>query len=387
MVKYLNPTNVSFAKDTCNEIYVDKSMLIEYTNKVINTQQSYLCVSRPRRFGKSTDAHMLVAYYSKEANSKELFDQLNVSQTDSYLKHINKYNVIHLNIQDFLSSSGNVLDMIASVSEEVLEELQMEYHQYCVKDLYKTLNKIFLNTHEQFIFIIDEWDCVLRVHAEDKEAQKTYLDFLRMLLKDKPYVALAYMTGILPIKKYGTHSALNMFDEVSMIDPLSLSGFMGFTETEVQNLCKQYNVDFGMMKSWYDGYRLKQNTSVYNPKSVVTALMNHDFGNYWTQTETYEALKLYINKNIDGLKDTIVSLLSGNDEKVNVARFVNDMTTINSKDDVLTLLIHLGYLGYDSHEKTVYIPNREVRDSFIAAIDGDNYKDINRIVENSYLLL
>ena len=183
-------------------------------------------------------------------------------------------------------------------------------------------------------------------------------------MKDHPYVELAYMTGILPIKKYGTHGALNMFEEISMIDPGLLSEFMGFTEQEVYDLCLKYNMDYNEMKQWYDGYRMSNDISVYNHRSVVYALMDRKYENYWTSTETYEALQVYIDMNFDDLKDNIVQLLSGKSVDVNTSKFQNDMTTFKSKDDVLTLLIHLGSLGYNNSDHTCYIPNKEVSTSF-----------------------
>lgn len=253
---YLNPMNTGYQETLDSKVFVDKSLLIEYTNSNIRTSQKYIYVLRPRRFWESTDANMLVAYYSKGCDSSNLFDKLKVSQIDSYQKHRNQHNVIHINMQEFLSDSSTIDGMLTRLSEEVIEELE-EYSD--MKDkrgvLSLDLSKIFVRKQEGFIFIIDEWDCIFREYREDKEAQRKYLDFLRNLLKDKPYVELAYMTGILPIKKYGTQSALNMFREISMIDSTPLEEFMGFTENEVKELCNEYHMDYDDMKEWYDGFR------------------------------------------------------------------------------------------------------------------------------------
>ena len=234
---YLNPRNALFSNMVNSDIYVDHSLLIEKVNEMINKDNNKICVSRPRRFGKSTDANMLVAYYSKGCDSSSIFDDLKISQTEMYQKYLNQHNVIHLNMQDFLSMTSTVDDMLELLSEEITEELE-EWFQIKnnrnILTLY--LSKIFSKTHEAFVFVIDEWDCIFREYKDDKVAQKKYLDFLRNLLKDKPYVELAYMTGILPIKKYGTHSALNMFKEISMLNPTPLEQFMGFTEQEVKDL-------------------------------------------------------------------------------------------------------------------------------------------------------
>ncbi|MCB6706540.1 ATP-binding protein, partial [[Clostridium] saccharogumia] len=198
---------------------------------------------------------------------------------------------------------------------------------------------------------------------------------------------LVYMTGILPIKKYGTHSALNMFDEISMVDPGLLPEFMGLTEKEVENLCIKYDVSFEMMKQWYDGYRLTKEISVFSPRSVVASITRKKFDNYWTNTETYEALRVYIDMNYDGLKDEVVKLLAGEDVRINTDKFQNDMTTFKSKDDVLTLLIHLGYLGYNRENQKCYIPNKEVTSAFINSIEDSNWKETTRALLNSQELL
>lgn len=249
------------------------------------------------------------------------------------------------------------------------------------------LEKVHTKYQVKFIFVIDEWDCIFRDFKLDKNAQEKYLDFLRDLLKDQQYVELCYMTGILPIKKYGTHSALNMFNEISMIEPRAYSQFMGFTEEEVRDLCDKYKVDISMMQFWYDGYHLKDNVSIYSPRSVTAAIADHDFLNYWSQTETFEALKEYIDMNYDGLKEDIVDMLAGEKVDIDISSFQNDMTTFHSKDDVMTLLIHLGYLGYDSINQKVYIPNNEVSGTFITSIRNSNWNIVSEMFKNSRSLL
>ena len=387
---YLNPGKMSFLQATKNPIYVDKSLLIEYTNSLMGINDCKICVSRPRRFGKSTDANMLVAYYSKGCDSSDIFNDLKISQTELYQKHINKHNVIHLDIQKFLSVNDSIQEMIKDINESILFELIEEYGdiKFIRKDiLSRVLSQIFAYTNESFIFIIDEWDCIFREYKEDKEAQEKYLDYLRLLFKEQPYVELVYMTGILPIKKYGTHSALNMFKEISILNPTPLEEFMGFTEKEVEDLCLKYDMDYEKMKDWYDGYRMTDDLSVYNHRSVVYALMDRKYENYWSATETYEALRVYIDMNYDGLKDDIVKLLAGEEVYLNTDKFQNDMTTFKSKDDVLTLLIHLGYLGYNSSDQTCYIPNKEVIDSFVNSIRSSNWNETTKALLNSRALL
>ena len=387
---YLNPQNTLFQNMKNSEIYVDHSLMIENINKIINTENNKLCVSRPRRFGKSTDANMLVAYYSKGCDSSNIFKDLKISQTELYQKHLNQHNVIHINMQDFLSKTHDIDKMLILLTKLIFRDIKKVYQDieyFDIDDLIQVLEDVYAEVNERFIFVIDEWDCIFREYKNNKEAQSQYLDFLRNLLKDKPYVSLCYMTGILPIKKYGTHSALNMFKEVSILNPTPLEEFMGFTEKEVQDLCLKYDMDYEKMKDWYDGYKMTDDLSVYNHRSVVYALMDRKYENYWSATETYEALRVYIDMNYDGLKDDVVKLLAGEEVYLNTDKFQNDMTTFKSKDDVLTLLIHLGYLGYNSFNQTCYIPNKEVIDSFVNSIRSSNWNETTKALLNSRALL
>lgn len=369
---YLNPGNRSFQMSLNSKIYVDKSNLIAYTNSVINTEQRFVCVSRPRRFGKSVTAAMLSAYYGQSADSA-LFEHLAVATNDSYKEHLNQYNVIFLNIQQFLSRTHDITAMQSLISDYLLRELTHTYSDinfFNDSDLTGCLLDIFAETNIPFVFIIDEWDCIFREYKNDTHSQRLYLDFIRNLLKDQPYVALAYMTGILPIKKYGTHSALNMFDEFSMTNPGPLASFVGFTDQEVKKLCNDHQMDYEEMRRMYDGYCFEGTTHVYSPRSVVSAILTHSYDNFWNKTETFAALRDYIILNFKGLRDIVTELLAGARKKINTTTFTNDMTTFSSADDVLTLLIHLGYLGYDFKTKEVFIPNSEIFSEFCNAVES-----------------
>ena len=382
---YLNPDNMDFQEALNSEIYIDKTKLIQYTNKVLKTKQKYICVSRPRRFGKSMAADMLTAYYSRGCDSREMFQDLKIAQDPSFEKHLNQYNVIHLNMQGFLSKTKNVEQMIALIIKAVGRDIFRDYPDidYLDKSILScVLEDVFQEYKIPFVIIIDEWDCIFRVHKNDLESQKKYLDFLRDLLKDQSYVSLAYMTGILPIKKYGEHSAINVFYEYSMIDAKPIEEFTGFTEEEVQELCEQYHMSFEETKRWYDGYCV-DGVSIYNPKSVVEAMLRGKFSNYWTQTETYEALKIYIQSNELGVQDVILKLLAGETYEVDTTTFSNDMVTFASKDDVLTLLVHLGYLTYDSQTKTISIPNHEVMEQFLSTIKILGWNEVTQALQVS----
>lgn len=390
MGSYFNPGNEKFYEACNSEIYVDKTDLIRYTNSVLRTNNKYICVSRPRRFGKSIAANMLVAYYSKGCHSKELFHKYNITKADTFEKYCNQYNVIFLNMQEFFSRTHTIDGMLDLLCKRVLREILRVYPQidyYDSNDLIGSMQDIYDETKQSFLIIIDEWDCIFRELKMDQDAQRRYLDFLRDFLKDKAYLSLVYMTGILPIKKYGSHSALNMFDEYSMTNPKQLAEFVGFTEEEVRVLCKRYDMDFSEIKCWYDGYCFKNNWHIYSPCSVVNAMLSHSYDNFWNQTETFEALRDYIIMNYDGLKDTIIQLFAKNRRKINTGTFCNDMTTFATADDVLTLLIHLGYLGYDFEKKEVFIPNSEIETEFINAIQNAKWDEVIQAVSASEHLL
>ena len=387
---YFNPGSKLFREAISSKIYVDKTGLLAYTNSCLNTGQKYLCVSRPRRFGKSTTANMLAAYYGMGEDTSALFSDFAISRDASFPLHRNRYHVISLNMQSFLSRSKNLPGMLDKISLYLCRELLRAYPDIDYmdpEDLVEILQDIHADTGIPFVFIIDEWDCIFRERKQEAKEQKQYLDFLRLLLKDQSYVALAYMTGILPVKKYGTHSALNMFDEYSMTNPAALAEYVGFTQEEVKELCGKFGMNFEEAKRWYDGYSFPRERHVYSPRSVVQSMLNGCFDTYWNQTETFDALRTYIVMNFDRLQDSVTELLAGGSIRVDTGSFSNDMTTFHSADDVLTLLIHLGYLAYDFDKKSVHVPNKEVAEVFAAAIKTSGWSYVAGALENSDRLL
>lgn len=386
---YLNPDNKNFGDALRSEIYVDKTGLIAHTNKCINTEQKYICVSRPRRFGKSMALKMLAAYYSRGCDSREMFQGYKIENSESFREHLNQYDVIYLNMQQFLIRARKQ-EVTEYLEQVVIADIRKVYGDFFSGEetiLAAALEQIYSETGREFIFLIDEWDCVMRERKESEALQKQYLDFLRDLFKDQPYVALAYMTGILPVKKYGQHSALNMFTEYSMTDQDALEEYTGFTQAEVRALCERFDMDFARTSSWYDGYMFTKFKHIYNPKSVVEAMRRHKFSNYWTSTEVYDALKIYIDMDFDGLKADIVQMLGGSRIKVNTRSFRNDMHNFEKKDDVLTLLIHLGYLAYDSDEKEAFIPNKEIIEEFETSMSVGGWPKVMSILKASEKLL
>ncbi len=396
---YLNPGNEQFAVSVNSELYVDKTELIKYTNSRMGKDRPLICSSRPRRFGKTMAVTMLSAYYSKGCRSEKLFTGLKISQNEFFVTHLNKYNVIFLDIQWMYGNAleemkrNSFVKVVSYIQEQVINELKKEYPE-CVQDtdvsLPSVLAKVNAMTKEQFIIIIDEWDCLFREDKDNKELQKEYINLLRGLFKGTPsgaFLKLAYITGILPIKKYGTQSALNNFREHTMVSPRQMAEYVGFTEEEVKTICKEHDMPFKEMQRWYDGYYFEKAGHVYSPNSVIEAVDSREFGNYWSGTETYESLMTYIAMDFDGLRQLIVDMLGGQRRSIDVESFQNDITSFHSADDVITLLIHMGYMAYDSKTKKVFIPNDEVRSAFLRAVKNDGWEEVIRAINASEALL
>ncbi|MCD7744939.1 MAG: AAA family ATPase [Lachnospiraceae bacterium] len=390
---YLNPGNRGF-QTILNGIYVDKTGLIDFVNRTINTPQKLTCFSRPRRFGKSFAAKMLCAYYDKSCDSRSLFEGLEISKKKSFNQNLNQYDVIYLDITRFISTAISVNEVVGNIQKNVIEELREDYPSYIKEQESVLADALFAISHKtgnQFVIIIDEWDAIFREAKNDDALQKEYIQLLRGLFKGgtatDETIAAAYMTGILPIKKYGTESALTDFHEFTMVAPDTLAPYVGFTEQEVLDLCSKNDLDFEEVKFWYDGYFLDPVGSIYSPNSVMQAVERKAIRNYWTSSETYESLASYIGMDYKGLKKDIIRMLGGEAVRVKISTFQNDMTSFKRKDDVLTLLIHLGYLSYDAAKKTVSIPNQEVADAFGDATDQEGWGEIGELIQESDDLL
>ncbi|MCD8155025.1 MAG: ATP-binding protein [Clostridiales bacterium] len=392
---YLNPGKKGF-ETILNGLYVDKTGLIDYVNSTLDTPLKLTSFSRPRRFGKSFAAKMLCAYYDRSCDSRALFDGLEISKKPSFEEHLNRYDVIYMDITWFISRSRTrKTNILADMQTAVIHELKEAFPAYVKEDevyLPDALTGISQKTDRKFFVIIDEWDALFREAKDDEKLQEEYVQLLRGLFKggtatDETIVG-AYMTGILPIKKYGTESALTDFQEYTMVNPDELLPYVGFSEREVQELCEQTGADYEKMRCWYDGYSFEGSESVYNPNSVMLAIRKKKFRNYWRASETFESLKSYITSGFDGLKDAIILMLGGQRIKVDTSTFQNDIISLESRDDVLTLLIHLGYLAYDvNEEEEVYIPNLEVADAFKTAVKSTKWNKVNKALSQSDHLL
>ena len=392
MGRFVNPDSSAFQVALNSRIYVDKTGLIEYTNSVLDTTNAYICNSRPRRFGKSYAANMLAAYYSKGADAEQMFSGLRISQTLDFKKHLNKYDVIHIDIQWFLANCEDANTVVPFIANSVLDELRALYPEVLSQEhgsLPDALSRVKDQTGQKFVVIIDEWDAIIRDDAITETVQDEYLNFLRGMFKGvepTKYIQLAYLTGILPIKKEKAQSAVNNLDEFTMLQADELAPYIGFTEDEVTALCEQYHRDFDKVKKWYDGYLLN-GYQVYNPKAVVSVMTKGKFRSYWSETGSYEVVVPLICMNYDGLKNAIIEMLSGSAVNVNTATFKNDPARIQNRDDVLTYLIHLGYLGYDEENETAFVPNEEIRQELITAVRSSNWDELIAFQQESRKLL
>lgn len=392
MGRFVNPDNSAFQVAINSKIYVDKTGLIKYTNSVLDTMEGYICNSRPRRFGKSYAANMLSAYYSKGADSEQMFSGLEIGRSEDFKEHLNKYDVIHIDIQWFLANCEEPVKVVSFITKSVLDELRDIYPGVLpqhVVTLPDALSRVKDKTNQKFIVIIDEWDVLIRDMSVSEAIQDEYLNFLRGMFKGTEptkYIQLAYLTGILPIKREKTQSAVNNLEEFTMLQAFELAPYIGFTESEVRVLCEEYHQNFDKVKKWYDGYLL-DGYQVYNPKAVVSAMTKGKFRSYWSETGSYEVIVPLICMDFDGLKGAIIEMLSGAEVKVDTATFKNDPANIRNRDDVLTYLIHLGYLGYNDENGTAFVPNEEIRQELIIAVRSSNWDEMITFQQESMSLL
>lgn len=390
MGNYLNPGNSGFT-EIRNDIYVDKSGLIGLVNETMNTPRCLTCISRPRRFGKSFAAKMLCAYYDKTCDSAELFDDLTIAKDAHYQDYRNQFDVIYLDMTGIMGEVSE-MEIVPYIKRNIIQELTEQYPALKVAEGFAaTLANATMVSGSKFIMIIDEWDAPIREEKRNSNLQRFYLEFLRSLFKNSGLTskifAAVYMTGILPIKKDGSQSAISDFKEFTMIKPRQFAEYVGFTEEELKVLCQEYGSDFDKMKQWYDGYSFSNAASIYNPNSVIEAIHNNDFDSYWTQTSAAESLMEYINLDFDGLGKTVAELVGGVETTVNPNGFANDLVTFRDRNDVLTLLIHLGYLTYNAETQKAHIPNEEIRMEFAKAVRQAKRDDTIRRVRESEQLI
>lgn len=388
MGTFFNPDNESFKQAVRSRIYVDKTGLLEELNRILASEEKCIALSHARRFGKSQAAAMIDAYYSLGSDSRELFLPYKIAKENDFEEHLNQYNVIHMDISSIADFHKE--DLVETIIGDICDDFAEEYDDVdCSKDINKVIMQVYKKTGIKFIIIFDEWDCVVRNHADRPDLVHDYLQLLHSLFKSeesKHFLALAYITGILPIKKIKDESALNNFREFTMISSKNLTEYFGFTEDEVRELCRQYGMNFESVKEWYNGYLIGKK-HMYNPNSVYQAMIDHDLNSYWKNTSAFESINTYITLDYDGLKEDVINMLSGGRVPVNVHTFSNDLSIIHSKDEALTALIHLGYLGYDMESEEAYIPNYEVALTYQAALAVGGWSEISKTISRCQELL
>ncbi len=370
-----------------NSDFVDKSGVLEFLNKAIDTEKRFMCVSRPRRFGKSIIASMIQCYYDRSVDSRPYFDNLEIAKSPSYLNFINKYPVISIDLNSF--ASHPIENITETIQKKIIAELKKVYPFLEENaNLHDALAEINSNNGDRFVFLIDEWDRLIR--DVDKKTQDDYLNMLRSLFKAKDakdIFALVYMTGILPIIKVETQSALNNFKEYSVVDPRWTAPYYGFTKEEVKVLCDKFEMDFERTKQAYDSYIFGSARSMFNPNSVMENAEAKTYASFWSKTASFALVNRYIQIDADNVKQRILRMINGESISVDITNFRNDIKNVETYDDVLTLLIHLGYLSFDPENGTARIPNTEVLTEFKNIVRFANWGNISDAVAKSSQLV
>lgn len=352
-----------------SEYFVDKSDIIRTINKRIRTNTKYICVTKPRRFGKTSVLNMLGAYYCKADNAQSIFDNLNISKSDDYRTHLNNYNVINMSLNS-LPENGNTYESYINLIKDTLrDDLTEAYPEFRNRN-FRKISDMLTATNDEFIFIIDEWDYIFN-HNLYMENQSDFLEFLRDLLKDRPYVALAYMTGILPIKRYSTGSALNMFKEYTMLSDPSFEKYFGFTEEEVTALCKQQTaLTLEDVSEWYDGYQIRDGGRIYNPSSVVCALEDGVCRSYWTTTGKMDEVLFFLKYNINEVKEDVIKMVNHIPVRLEIRQeyTAGQGRPVNRKEIYAAMIIY-GLLSYSDGE--LRIPNKELMLEFESSLEAD----------------
>ena len=389
---YLNPGYVNFKEMISARIYVDKTMMISAVNKLMDEGDKYICMSRPRRFGKTIASEMLSAYFSKECDTRELFAPFKIAHDPSFETNLNRYNVIKIDWNYEYQKGRKRDNLFVRFQKEVVEEMIDAFPDVKIREddfLADAIQKVYAKTGETFVILMDEYDVFIREQVSE-ELFSEYLSLLNALFKSatlRPAISLAYLTGILPVVRDKVQSKLNNFREYTILDALSLAEYVGFTTEEVKSLCDEYNMDFDECRQWYDGYA-QHGYEIYNPESVVMSMIAQRYGNYWNRTSSYEVISDRIREDFEGTRECVIRMLAGERVDVNVTAFLNTMNSFHTRNDVFTYLIHLGYLAYNLEDGTCRIPNREVKNEWINALEIDpNYAVTNRIIEASKQLL
>lgn len=363
----------AYSKEYNSPYFIDKSAILEDLTGRIQTSTNYVCITRPRRFGKSVMANMIAAYFSREGNPREIFDNLKIAETDKYKDQCGQYDVISISFNELPRRCKTFEQYIDRIENRMIRDLMNAYPDAEISEddaVWDALTAVFnVYDSKQFIFVFDEWDFIFHRDFITEKNKKEYIDFLSNLLKDKMYVALAYMTGILPIAKYSSGSELNMFAEYTMASEEMYSDSFGFTELEVDDLYARYLqsqstplVTREGLRAWYDGYHTKSGERVYNPRSVVFSLTNNNLGNYWTSSGPYDEIYYYVNHNVAAVRDDLAQMVAGVPVPARVQEYAAVSMNLTTKDEIFSAMVVYGFLSYENG--CVSIPNKELMDKF-----------------------
>lgn len=381
MGRYLNSSTsyVLYKGQTEQPYFVDKSQMLSELFPFLDAGNTHICITRPRRFGKTVMANMITAFLGKKQDSDSIFQSLKISQNNLYNKYRNQYNVILIDFSKMPRDCDSYTDYIDRIETNLIRDLRKEYPQieiYEDDSAADVLETIFEECDQQrFIFVLDEWDFIFHKNFVTEENKKRYMLFLSNLLKDRPYVQLTYMTGILPIAKYSSGSELNMFWEYTMASETKYNEYFGFTDSEVDQLYEKYtrntreiHISREDLKEWYDGYTTKSGERIYNPRSVVLALINNNIGNYWTSSGTYDEIFYYIRQNIDDVQSDLALMISGEAVTARIQEYAAVSMNLTTKNEIFSAMIVYGFLSYENGK--VKIPNKELMNKFDDMIQG-----------------
>ncbi|MBR0173249.1 MAG: AAA family ATPase [Lachnospiraceae bacterium] len=389
---YFNPGYENFRRTLAADIYVDKTMMIREINHFIDKGNNCICISRPRRFGKTIAGNMLAAYYGKGADCRELFANLKIFTDPCFEEKRNKYNVIQIDLNSEYQNTRIKDQMITRLEEKICREMKKEYPDIAFAEgssLAESILDVYSETGETFIILIDEYDILVREQADEKIFDD-YLGFLNGLFKSnalRQAISLAVLTGILPVVRDKIQSKLNNFMEYTIIDARELAEYIGFTGEEVRALCEEHSIDFTECRKWYDGY-LQHGFEIYNPESVIRCICDRKFGSFWGRTSSYEVISDYISRDFEGTREAVIRMLSGEHVEVDPDSYLNTMTNFENRNDVFTYLVHVGYLAFCDEDRTCRIPNKEVRDEWGRALTRlPDYKETDSIIKDSRELL
>lgn len=378
MGTYLNSITpyTLYKSESLSPYFVDKTLMLRELFPYVSAGNRHICITRPRRFGKTIMANMISSFFQKASDSSDVFDSLAISQVDDYRRYKNQYNVIRIDFSKMPRNCDSYTQYIERIEALLIEDVKEAYPQVKINEadaVGDILESVFVQCGEKFIFVLDEWDFIFHRDFINEIDKEKYVAFLSNLLKDRPYVVLSYMTGILPIAKYSSGSELNMFAEFTMVNSPMFGEYFGFTDDEVDDLYRRYIVECDRqhkeksvtrkgIRDWYNGYYTKSGERVYNPRSVVFALQFNNLANYWTSSGPYDEIYYYIRNNISDVRDDLALMISGESVTAKIQEYAATSMNLSTRDEIYSAMVVYGFLSYLNGK--VCIPNRELMEKF-----------------------